>query len=338
VPLPLNEDGSFRPFTPEEVAAFGAKWRGVRDGSTPTMSFEVNANRAEATCFVNWGSWPDAVLYFVGASRVYDDFGGIGTTRISRLLPYRFPGREGLVCTKVTRLTGFDYLGTVDENGFPLYRYAEIGLLFEAVPYLIAADGDITSELQRYVEIGPSETSVETIQTYGGNFKFARDPAADDPAALPNGIPIPTNTVNKMVATDSFEVTWHRVPEDAVSESSSWFNRLQGDGTQEGGGLIGKINSEEIFGRKVGTVLLTGARRVRDKSPTGDGSFEYRVIFTFKGRPSGWNWLYFASPQFPSVNNFYMISSSGTFNSADTVPDGDSLYNADDLAAAFDPY
>jgi hypothetical protein len=334
VAAPTNEDGSYRPFNAEEVAAFGLKWRGVRDGSTPTMSFEVNANRGEATCFVNWGTWPDAVLYFVGAAKTYDDG---GTTRISRLLPYRFPGREGLVCTKVTRLTGFDFLGTVDDDDFPLYKYAEIGLLFEAVPYQIEADGDIASEMDRYVEIGPSEISIETIQTYGGSYKFARDPAGDDPAALPNGIPIPTNTVNKMVATEAFEVTWHRVPATAVEEASAWFARIEGDGTQGNVPLAGAINSEEIFGRPVGTVLLAGARRVRDKSPVGDGSFEYRVVLTFKGRPSGWNWLWFASTFFPSVNDFYMVSSSGTFNSADTVPDFDSLYNARDLTTAFAP-
>jgi hypothetical protein len=333
--MPLNGDGSLRPYNAAEISAFNLRWRGVRDGSTPTLSFEVNANRAEATCLVAWGQWQSFVVYAVGTSVVWDD---AGTDRLSRLLPLRFPGRPGLVCTKVTRITGSKFLGTVDADGLPEYKDAEISLLFETPGYRVVEDDDVVGgEYERFVEVGPAATTVETISTYGGSLKFRRDPALPDPAALPNDIPVPFNTVNKMVMEETFGVTWWRVPEDLVAEGSAWQQRLYGTGDQDSVGLVGCTNTEEIFGKPVGTVLLTGARRIRDKSPVGDGTFEYRVEFEFKHRPSGWNWLWFASPLFPDVNNFYMVSSTGGFATADAVNDGASLYNARDLTAAFEP-
>src|SRR5687768_16649188 len=107
---PTNPDGSYRAFSGAEVSALGIKWAGVRDGSTPTLSFGINENRGEAECLLDPDTYDMAVYYLIGASKVYDDG---GTPRISRLLPFRLPGRTGLVVTKITSATGHKYTGKV---------------------------------------------------------------------------------------------------------------------------------------------------------------------------------------------------------------------------------
>jgi hypothetical protein len=333
--MPFNVDGSLRPYTIDEVTAFNIRWRGVRDGSTPTLSFEINSNRMETACFVTWAKWKDAVDFFVGTSSTY--IGEDDEAHISRLLPFSFDTMPGLICSKVTKVSGHKFLGTHDDDGLPQYKDAEISLLFESPSYKVLSDDDIENELDRYIEIGPAQGSAEVLSMHGGVLKFRRDPAGPTPGALPDGIPVPWNTVNKPIPEETFTVTWHRIPFDAAKEVSSLAARLYGDGTQENVPYLSVINTVELFGRPVGTLLLKAARRIRDKAPTPIGTLEYRVEFDLCFRPSGWNWLWFSNASFPDVNGFYMVTSGTAFKTADEVGDKESLYAARDLQDLFKP-
>lgn len=330
---PLNEDGSLRPYTAEEVALMNIRWRGVRDGSTPTLSFGISDNRATATCLIDPAEFNSAIYYFVGTAVVVTDETEAEPPWISRLLPFKLPGREGLVCTKIPKASGIKFERKQVGVNWVEYKYVELELLFETPKYEMFEDEDLGNEYERYVEPLPNDWTSETIATFGSNLKFARDPAGEDPTERPNGITVPTNSVFKVQPKESFTVTWWRVPDEAMSDDSDLWARIQGSGDQDDIPLIGSINSAPIFGRPTGTVFLKGARRTRDVSPIGDGSFEWRVDYSFETLPSGWNWLWWASATDPDTNGYYMISSDGVFATAATVGDKQSMYAARDLAA-----
>jgi len=328
---PLNGDDSLRAYTTEEVNRMEIEWRGIRDGSTPTLSFEISGNRATATCFVNPEEFESAVLYFVGLSVVVTP--GSGDPWISRLLPFRLPGREGFVCTKITKASGHKFTGKQPGVNWVGYKKVEMELLFEVPKYELFEDEELGNEYDRYVEPQPNDWTSETISTFGSNFKFARDPGGATPTAAPHGQPVPTNSCYKVQPKESFTMTWWRVPYDAISDDSDLWARIQGTGEQDDIPLVGAINSAAMFGRPTGTVFLKGVRRTLDVSPVGDGTKEWRVDYSFETLPSGWNWLWWASASDPDTNGYYMVSSDGAFATAATVGDKQSFYAARDLGA-----
>jgi hypothetical protein len=341
-PPPTNPDGSLRPLNPAEVAALGVQWKGVRDGSTPTLSFGINDNRAEASCFINPAYYDLACYYFLGTSKTYEVTEGETTrTKLSRLLPFRLPGRGGLVVTKVPSMTGFKFTGkqagVTSAGGWVNYEKVELKLLFETPKYRLREDGE-EFECDRYVEVDPGTATSETIATFGSNLRFRRNPALPEPAVLPDGIPIPTNSVNKVQPKDQFITTMWRVPEDMADDSSDWLAKVYGTGAQNSVGLVGCVNSVTLHGRPPGTLLLKGVRRLLDVSPLGDGTFEYRLEFTWETLPSGWLNLWFASPAFPGTNGYYQVTTGSYKNpGTEVVLDGTCLYNVRDLRQAYQP-
>lgn len=330
---PVNSDGTLRPYTAEEINRMGIRWRGVRDGTTPSLSFEINGNRATATCFINPVEFNSAILYFLGTAKVITPADPeVDPPYISRLLPFALPGREGLVCTKITKASGHRFEGKQAGINWVDYKYVEMELLFETPKFELIEDADITNEYERYVEPQPNDWTSETIATFGSNLKFARDPAGATPTAVPNGLPVPTNSVFKVQPKEAFTMTWWRVPDEAANDDSDLWARIQGTGDQDDIPLIGAINSAPIFGRPTGTVFLKGVRRTRDVSPLGDGSFEWRIDYNFETLPSGWNWIWWASASEPDTNGYYMVASDGVFATAADVTDKQSLYAARDLA------
>lgn len=336
MPPPTNDDGSLRAFTAGEVTNFGIKWAGVRDGSTPTLSFGINENRGEAECLIDAAQFDDVCYYLVGTSKIYTD--GTDTQLLSRLLPFRLPGRNGLVCTKITSMTGHKFTGKQAGVNWPGYEKVRLKVLFETPKYKLAEDDDEEYEYTRYTETDPGEVTSETISTFGSNLRFKRNPALPDPTAHPDGLPVPTNSVNKVQPRDTFRTTLWRVPEEMADDDSEWMEKMYGTGPQGNAGLIGCVNSVKLHGRAPGTLFLKGAQRTLDVSPLGDGTFEYRLTFTWETLPSGFLNLWFASPEFPGTNGYYQIT-TGSYKDpgTETVTDGTCLYNVRDLREAYQP-
>lgn len=340
-PPPTNPNGSLRAFTDAEKSGFGIKWAGVRDGSTPTLSFGISENRGEAECLINAAQYDNVCYWLVGTSKVYED--GLGTKLLSRLLPFRLPGREGLVCTKISSMTGHKFTGKqvgVNESagGWPGYEKVRMKVLFETPKYRIQEDDDEAFEYVRYTESDPGEVGSETISTFGSNLRFRRNPALPDPSVHPDGLSIPTNSVLKVQPKDSFTTTLWRVPEDMAKDDSEWMEKMYGTGAQGSIGLIGCTNSVTLHGRPPGTLFLKGAKRFLDVSPLGDGTFEYRIQFSWETLPSGYLNLWYADVNFPGVNNYYQVT-TGTFKdpATETVVDGTCMYNVRDLREAYQP-
>lgn len=336
--MPVEANGSLRPWNTEEVAAFELDWRGLRDGGTPTESFEVNATRADMKLWCKWDKRYDVVNYLVGYQVVWDDG---GTKKISRQIPQRYPGTPALWCTKVAKITGHAYRGN-DTDGFPKYARAELDVIFEAVPYEVASDAVAAEqgERARYVDDrADSDPTTEAITFPGGAMKFHRDPLDPVPDLDPDGRLCPFN-ISKPYPVEKVFVDWYRVPDDIYTPGSDWWNRLKGQSEDDDVPILGAINKAEIFGRPIGTLLLAGVKPAKDFSPTGNGRYEFRLRFEFWEKLSGWNWYYYAvanSSLSSLVNGWYFAGSGGRFATAAVVKDGEATYNARDFNDLFRP-
>lgn len=331
--------------TAAELTSWHVKERGVRENGAPVERFEVDSSTAERTFFVEWAHRYDFVKYALGYAEVWNDSGEL---KLSRLVPLKHPELDGLYATKVTRIRGHKWTGTKNPPALPpdadaesepeyqfsesqanVYEHAEITVLYEHVPYVVAADGVIESELDRYVSIDSYEVSGEYLTLQGSSFAYLRFTGTDPP----HNQTIPSNP-GKILPGATVNVTWHRLPDDAWGPGSSVFDRVF-SGTEGDNGTLGKINQDEIFGFPIGSLLLSGVRPMRRKSPLGTG-FEWDITFEFTYKPSGHNWLFYHDRADPTRSGFYFVGQQGgTAQTADALFDGVSIYNAASFADLF---
>lgn len=321
------------------VTSWHVKERGVRENGAPVERFEVDSSTAERTFFVEWAHRYDFVKYALGYAEVWNDS---GTLRLSRLTPLKHPELDGLYATKVTRIRGHKWTGTKNppvsgeyvfsEGQANEYEHAEVTLLYEHVPYAVAADGDVVTELDRYVSIDSYDVSGEYLTLQGSAFAYLRFTGTTPP----HNQTIPSNP-GKIIPGATINVTWHRLPDFAWGPGSVLFERIFGS-SDEGGadGVLGKINADEIFGFTIGSLLLSGVRPVRRKSPLGTG-FEWDVTYEFTYKPSGHNFAYYHDKTDPTKSGYYFVGQSGgVAQTADVLDDGRSIYNSAEFAKLFD--
>jgi hypothetical protein len=307
---------------------------GVRDGSSPNETLEVDSSSATRRFKVDWAYRFDFAKYMVGYAQLYDDS---GTTRLSRLLPRTHPDMPEWACTKITRITGHRFREWDAVNEVNVYHEAWVEVLYEHVPYTLAEDDEIDDfEMNRYLTYPENvEASSDYLTLPGATLTYVADPGGPHAGSAIDTKRIPFN-VGKIIPEEAFTTIWHRLPDDAYQPGSAVYDRLYGLIEGDGVPYLGTINTEELFGRPSGTLLLENVVPRRRKSPLGTG-FEWDLQFNWKYRPSGWNWAYGMEGTNPAAehNDFYMASATGTFNTADTVPDFDSIYNARDLTDVF---
>src|SRR6185312_1530527 len=79
--LPLNDDGTCRPFTPAEVVAMGIEIIGIRNGESPIHSRALNASTVQVKYRVLSAAFNsgDFLAYMLGGAAI------TGDNRISRL-------------------------------------------------------------------------------------------------------------------------------------------------------------------------------------------------------------------------------------------------------------
>lgn len=331
--MPLNSDGSLRPYDDDEIEAFQLETRGFRDATHPTERAELDTVTVERKWFCNWFERWNVVDYLLGASVLYTTG---GDTFLSRLLPQAIPGRDRIVATKVTQMHGHEPIGN-DDDGMPFYSKAELTVLFEFVPFMLIPDGDIEGdEMRRFVTYPASvENSGEFLMLPANSgLKYVAN--ASQAGSSVNGRSIPTNQTAVVQPSEAFTAVWHMLPENTYAVGSNLFNRIYGTSEWLGGDDIpfqGCINSEVIFGRPGGTVLFQRVKPIRQVNPQGTGWW-WRLEYEFVYKPSGWNYLY-ANSTTPGENGYYYVSSDGSTHAADATPDFTSLYNCRDLRELF---
>ncbi len=315
-------------------------------GETQSAELGVDNNLGRRTCMVKWENRFDFAEYALGQSTTYTDG---GQTKLSRLMPIAFPGVPWLLATKVTSITPYlqsdwsdgEGAGNValsgSANGVASFRDAIVKIQYEQVPYELRDDGNTTNELDRYVQYpaGNPEPSAQTLTLPGATFRYTPDPAGDL-AGSPLANSVIPFSISKIVPEEKFAVCWHRLPFDDIwTAESNLYQRIYGSSEGDEVPYWGAVNSHEFFGRPTGTVILMDVKPLLRMGITGRRELDLVYVFGYKS--TGWNWVYGTLPGNTDSNvaGWYMVSVSGNFNTADTVPDFDSIHCGRDLNELF---
>lgn len=315
----------------------GPQERGVRDGSSPSASVGLDENRGEREFMCNWEYRFEVARWFVGQVSTYTDDDGY--LQLSRLMPQKYPEVPWLIATKVTSIVGHKWLSWDDVNQVNVFKKAKLKLLYEQAPFELKDDDDTTSELQRYVEYpaGDPEPSAERLNVPGAAFKYTADPEDELRFGGPlDGTVIPYPSVGKVVPQEVFTVRWHRLgPLETIWDASCpLYQRLFGDTEGDEVPYFGAINKATFFGRGIGTCCLLGVKPRRRKDITGTYSLDLDFIIGYK--PSGWNWVWgYSMNSSDTVNGWYLVTTDGTFATADEIGDFKSIHSARNLNDLF---
>lgn len=304
-------------------------------GSSPARSFEINQSLSTRRFQVPSSKFRDALIFFLGDQELFSS-----GTHLARRLPQVDPEFADLIAVKVTNIVGFNWKGTDIGPGDVLvnrYDKTRFDVIYQHCGFAIAADDDIESEIDRYVE-RPSVTngSGSAISPPGNVFKFV-NLAGVVQGLVPAGIPV-------VSPSSEFTVTWRRLPEaaweaDAAGVRPPLFKRIYvgiaDDGSGHGGNALpffGTVSSEDLLGYPAGTLLLSSVNAHRNKSPLGD-RYEIDLEFGFSYLPRGWLNLLF----YPDGKFYYAGRTAAYYNATD-VPDFHGLYNARPHSLLFQVY
>lgn len=267
--------------TQDEIDTWELKEAGVKSGSSPSESFEVDESSADRVFFCRWDKRKDVFKWFLGYGRVYTSS---GDNVLSRLMPQRHPSFPDLIAVKIRNVEGHRWKGNayhlpdadVPEGEDPetyyyftdlqinVYDRCRFTVVYEHAPHPLAIDEDTTSELQRYVWIEGAEPGADYLNFPGAAFKFWRESGT----AAPNGQSIPYNA-GRVVPLEVFRVVWDRLPEtNAFAPGTPLFQRIYGVGELP---YLRTVNQTAWFGRPPGTCLFSAIRPTYQKSPTGVG-------------------------------------------------------------------
>lgn len=339
-----------------EIDLWDVRERGVKDGRSPTESFEIDQSKATRVFLVKWEYRHDFVWHMLGYAATWNDG---GTLRLSRLLPSSHPDLRDLRAVRAS-VTGHKWVenllapGDADyeddpdrHHGHPEYQWqgeqlnvyhdAEVTIEYEHASFDCVEDQDVYdadaggvegAEMARYVIRGDVTPSGEALQLPGAVFQYIRETGTDPP----HNIKIPFNTA-KILPQEKFTLTWHRLPANVWTPESHLYERIYGTGGDIA--YFGCINTKVFYGRAEGTVLFSGVRPVMRKSPLGD-ALEWDIEYTFDYDPLGWNnKYYFGTGANAAYNGVYLVGKGSTFYDPDLVPDDYSVYNARDLNKLF---
>jgi hypothetical protein len=335
--MPIDGDGQCIPFTPTEITDMGIGTPGVRDQTHPTEARAPGESTMRRTFRVLWDSRYDFCELVLGNVSLWDD---AGTIRLSRLLPDDTYGRHHthpqIVATKIEKITGFRFSGALDDDGLPIYDFADVEVLYEHVPYQLLDDDDATTELDRYtippgLEEAPSEAEYTTMP--GGILHYIRETGTD----VPHLRPIPFN-IGYVTPTQKRTFRWNKLPESLWGDTASpLYERVFAGEGADGRPFIGTVNKEELYGYPTGTLLFLSVKDRLYRDPLGSG-WLWDLEYVFDYRPQGWNWMrYFdtetnpdGSPVNASANGVYFVGKGATHYYSDTLPDNYALYDARD--------
>lgn len=339
------------------IDSWNVREGGVKDGTSPTESFEVDNSASRRTFLVAWDSRGDFIKYMLGYGETWDDS---GTTRLSRLLPSYHPEFTDLIASRVSEVRGLKYTAPavpVDPDDpyrddpavcfdHPDYRFTDddtaghqinvfkdavITVEYEQASFDRVEDADIYdggSELDRYVVRGEQTPGAEYLQLPGAVFKYVRSSGTTSP----HGKTIPFNN-GLVLPQEKFVLVWRRVPSEVWTPDSALYEWVYG-GPLYTVPALGCINDADFYGRPPGTVLFENVRPILRKSPLGVG-FEWDLEYSFNYDPKGWNYKYYFGVGDPANNGWYFVSKGTTYYTPATLPDYESLYNARDLNNLF---
>lgn len=350
VQLVLNGDGSLRQLNAGEIAALQLKRRGIRSEHDHWMGqFGPDGNSCTRRYSCAWDQRFQALLHFVGASKLYTDAGDL---KLSRMRPQTDPDNPTWIATKV-EISPWRFRENLDlddvahpedpleveaENpGYqagthtPIFDRAELKVTFELSPWDVASDLEVIDETQRYVTWpGYPGTDISTQADYiglpGGSTALQYTTATG--AGLPAGKPIPFPT-GFVEGKSTFKIIWRRVPFDAWGPSATLTQRVLGTAADRG--MIGSINKTSFRGYAPLTLQLLGVEQRLLPDPTGLGySWDIGYVLSNKPTPFGHVGIYFFDPSAgASASGYYQVQTPAgttTTKAPSSIGDKDSLF------------
>jgi hypothetical protein len=332
-----NANGSIREFTEDEIAAMEIETLGVRDGSHPTHTRDVNASTVEAEYLVKFSKFEEFFAFMLGAQKLYTD----GVQKISRLPPQRWPRTYGseddsFVAVKIPRATGHKIFGdNVLETNFPIpeYTHMRVSVLFQHCPFDIETDADTTVETQRYVQTLPSqhETSYLTLPCGVMQYKTAGGGAPHGNQIPYNiGFPIPQSTISRK---------WIRLPFGAWGPGTTLFNRVNGDQVAGTKPYVGSVNLTAFMGYPAGHLLYLGLEEELQLDPLGE-DFSWNLTHKWLVKyyaPHTWFYFHPIAAADAALAGWYYAAKTGAAHRATvaTMLDDESLFHAREHANLF---
>lgn len=296
-------------------------WRemGIRDGSSPVESFDVDNAGCTRKFKVPWNDRFEFVWRCLGGAVVQN-------SSISRYLPEVHPQYQWLVATRIPRVSGLGWVGKrmitgtspnsyIDVVDQPIneFTWAQIEVEYTFPEYEIIPDDDIEYEHDRYVIERPRQ-SAKYLTFPNGAFRWA----AGTPSA--KGVVVGNN--GKIEVTTDYELTWKMVPQEAVPVD------LIDD-------YCGCINSTEFRGKPPGTMLMLSGQRVPIRLPYGIRAYD--VVYAFKYFKHGHDKIYDFNAKPATDRGYYQISTDGAAYGLATATDGRLTYDVRDFNLLFGP-
>ncbi|MBA4191320.1 MAG: hypothetical protein C0467_25335 [Planctomycetaceae bacterium] len=321
----LNEDGSFRPFTTEEVEEIEIETLGIEDGSHPRHSREVNQNTVACEYLINANYFERFCAFMLGGAKTYDDS---GTTRLSRLMPQRWPSKPKFGAVKIPQTTNHVFESDdVASADFPIptHQGMKVPVLFQQMPFEMYDDLEPTgsiNETRRYLQTMPSQSQVDYLTLPGGIMRFTQETGT----VIPYNKTIPHN-VGKPLVQAVVSKKWHRIPYNAWGEGSPLYTRVHGSSDGETLPFLGTFNNAIFMGYEPGVLLLIGVDEEVILDQAGD-EIAYNLTYKWLRKTPGHNHFYFYPTDGTGDNaGWYYVSSDGTWSDYTSVPDNSSLFS-----------
>lgn len=324
----------------DTVNSWGIRELGVKDGSSPTVNFDVAGSTAVREFLCNWDDRYRVAKWFVGDVSTYLDG---STLKISRLLPQALPKppREGdepewpdFHATKVMEITGhawrdFDPEGAVldpddpvesqqfgDRTGIDrVYEYVGVGGSDVSVP----ANRFLCAKLKVQYEKLPYNLLEDEETSYEGERWVQYVPEGD---SSPDYVTIPSSTQRYISSTGTgtghdvpvpypvgltegvyrFVLRWHRIPKNCWGPGSALWARIFGDGTTANLPWLNAVNDATFYYESlpIGTVMLEKVTEKLDPSMIDSNFYLWTIDYHFAVKPGLWNSSWF----FPNVTEF----------------------------------
>lgn len=241
------------------------------DVNSGTGTYSEDGSEVNRVFLVDWYRWRAFVSDCLG----YPTYAG--GTGVSRVLPEEHPEARSFYASscKVSPVGVSSVSGNKSE-----WKVARIDTAYKPVTYAVRADGDITSELDRFVT-RKTLNKGDYLQLQITSFKWVS-------RALVNGQKQPLGASPGIVTPSKMlEYTWHRIPtRPAVLADPNRPFRCPLDGVIPL--YLGRVNSTTFDGiYQPGTVLLTGAEAEMVRPVLSTGAMTWNVRYFFEVRDHG---------------------------------------------------
>ncbi len=235
---------------PEGAFLFGgsfgeADWKEAVDLYSPAQ-FSCGRRRAVATltAFIyDFEKLKSCIHWLRGYAWVDEN------KKLRRSRPARHPIWPNLVCTEIVECVGLQFDEKQDiissEMDLPFARYEKFKLTasFSAPPYLIAEDGEVDTEDERWTTFEP-KPYVDFYAAPAGEFTFI----ADNPLKAWNTVPVQTPMTVIRSQKSLYTLKWYDVPISFIRNDDGATPKLDG--------AIGKVSSDVYAGKDIGTFLI----------------------------------------------------------------------------------